>query len=97
MGGKVAGVGAALTELASTGPFPESDVPAVLGAFDELKDPVLLRVVASDRLLSAALRFACVIVIVDMRVPAELEKPVRRVAESLPSCVAAPSRRSCTK
>jgi hypothetical protein len=46
------------------------DVPAVLGGFIDPADEGFPTVVAVDRLLSPVFRFDCVMVIVDMRVPA---------------------------
>ena len=78
-------------------PPPEAEVPAVLGAFADPAPDWLPTVVAVDRLLSPVFLFDCVIVTVDIRVPAGPEKPVLKVAASLPSCVAAPSRNNWTK
>ena len=98
-GGREAGVGAELIDVKSAG-LPDIDVAAVLGGLaDPPNEDGFAGLLPIDAMLSPMLPLLldCVIVITDMRVPAAPDMPVRSVAESLPSCVAAPSRRSCTK
>jgi hypothetical protein len=74
-------------------PVVKLEAAVLEGAPEELSDEPTVLVMGDE--LSATLEFG-VIVIADAR-KGLLERPDLRVMASLPSCVAVPSRRSCTK
>jgi D-serine dehydratase len=74
-------------------PVERLEATVLGGTPEEPKDEPMVLIIDDE--LSATLELG-VIVIADAR-KGLLDRPDRRVTASLPSCVAVPSRRSCTK